>query len=145
MHLVIVFWIFPYGFPQYGRFLFVLFWDWIWMTIFLWIFFIYLFNQFMLTICYIIISRILSANLVIRSGSGRDEEIKIWRCCKIRISWFEKKSRSGKSGSGRDQVEIRKSNLPYYYTWKCVRFFKVIDFEYYRLISAFSAANSKLH
>ena len=33
----------------------------------------------------------------------------------------------------------------YYYTWKCVKCLKVVDFEYYKQLSVFSAANSKLH
>ena len=33
----------------------------------------------------------------------------------------------------------------YYYTWKCVKVLKVVDFKHYRQISVFSAANSKLH
>ena len=32
-----------------------------------------------------------------------------------------------------------------YYTWKCVNCVKVVDFEYHRQLSVFSAANSKLH
>ena len=33
----------------------------------------------------------------------------------------------------------------YYYTWKCVKCLKVVDFENYRQLSVFPAANSKLH
>ena len=33
----------------------------------------------------------------------------------------------------------------YYYTWKCVKGLKVVDFKHYGQISVFSAANSKLH
>ena len=33
----------------------------------------------------------------------------------------------------------------YYYIWKCVKCLQVVEFEYYRQISVFSAVNSKLH
>ena len=62
------------------------------------------------------------------------------------------------SESGTLQMFIHKLHMNYYfqmfllrlhsfgyYTWKCVKGLKVVDFKHYRQISVFSATNSKLH